>query len=155
VSQCVEASTDTVHMINSEYRFISCTSSPSKKGHSPQFLAHVYCGQTAGCISIPLGTEVGLDPGDFVLDGDTSCPLKAVPPIFGRCLLWPNCWMGQDGTKAGRPRPRRHCVRWSQDPPKKGARPPIFGPCILWPNSCPSQLLVSSCFLGGRSWVPV
>jgi len=28
-------------------------------GHSPQFSAHVYCGQTAVCIRIPLGTEVG------------------------------------------------------------------------------------------------
>jgi len=27
-------------------------------GHSPQFSAHVYCGQTAGCIGIPFGTEV-------------------------------------------------------------------------------------------------
>ena len=40
-------------------------SSPTQKGHSPQFLAHVYCGQiyygrTAVCIRIPLDTEVGL-----------------------------------------------------------------------------------------------
>ena len=27
------------------------------KGHSPQFFAHVYCGQIAACISIPIGTE--------------------------------------------------------------------------------------------------
>jgi len=27
-------------------------------------------GQTAGWIKMPLGTEVGLDPGDIVLDGD-------------------------------------------------------------------------------------
>jgi len=30
----------------------------SQKGHSPQFLADVYCGQTAVCIRMPLGTEV-------------------------------------------------------------------------------------------------
>jgi len=29
----------------------------------------VYCGQTAGWINVPLGTEVGLGPGDIVLDG--------------------------------------------------------------------------------------
>ena len=29
----------------------------------------VYCGQTAGCIRTPLGTEVGLSLGDIVLDG--------------------------------------------------------------------------------------
>ena len=40
-----------------------------KKGQSPQFLAHVYCGQTAGWIKTPLGTEVDLGPGHFVLDG--------------------------------------------------------------------------------------
>ena len=44
------------------------------KGHSPQFLAHVCCGQTAGWIEMPLGMEVGLGPGDIVLDG-TQLPL--------------------------------------------------------------------------------
>jgi len=34
-----------------------------------QFLAHVYCGQTAGWIKMPLGTEVNIGPGDVVLDG--------------------------------------------------------------------------------------
>ena len=36
------------------------------------FSAHVCCGQTAGCIRIPLCIEVGLDPGDIVLDGDPA-----------------------------------------------------------------------------------
>jgi len=40
-----------------------------------QFLAHVYCRQTAGWIKIPLGTEVNLGPGDIVLDG-LAAPLK-------------------------------------------------------------------------------
>jgi len=35
-------------------------SSLPPKRHSPQFSAHVYCGQTAGWIKMPLGTEVGL-----------------------------------------------------------------------------------------------
>jgi len=30
---------------------------PAKKGHSPQFSAYVYCGQTAVCIRIPLGRK--------------------------------------------------------------------------------------------------
>jgi len=34
-----------------------------------QFLAHVYCGQTAGWMKMPLGTEVDLGPGHIVLDG--------------------------------------------------------------------------------------
>jgi len=39
---------------------------PRKKAHPNQFVAHVYCGQTAVCIRIPLGTEVGLSLGDIV-----------------------------------------------------------------------------------------
>jgi len=45
---------------------------PPQKGHSPQFSAHVCCGQTAGWIKMPLGTEVGLGPGHIVLDGDPA-----------------------------------------------------------------------------------
>jgi len=46
-------------------------SSPPKKGHSApvHFSAHVYCGQTAGWIKMPLGTKVGLGPGHVVLHG--------------------------------------------------------------------------------------
>jgi len=32
----------------------------------------VYCGQTVGWIKMPLGAEVGLGPGDIVLDGGPS-----------------------------------------------------------------------------------
>ena len=35
----------------------------------------VYCGQTVGWIKMTLGTEVGLGPGDIVLDGDPA-PLR-------------------------------------------------------------------------------
>jgi len=31
-----------------------------KKGRSPQFSAHVYCGQTAAWIKMPIGVEIGL-----------------------------------------------------------------------------------------------
>jgi len=40
-----------------------------KMGQSAQFSAHLYCGQTAGWIKIPLGMEVGLSLSDIVLDG--------------------------------------------------------------------------------------
>jgi len=71
-----------------------------KKGHSsPQFSAHVYYGQTAGWIKIPLGTEVGLGPGHVVLYGEPPPFLGEVtPPIFGPCLLWSNGWMNWDAT---------------------------------------------------------
>ena len=44
--------------------------------HPTQFLAHVYCGQTAGWIKMPLGAEVNLGPGDVVLDGVAAPPPK-------------------------------------------------------------------------------
>jgi len=51
---------------------------PPLKGHSPQFSAHVRCGQTAGWTKMPLRIDVGLGPGDcdFVLDGDLATPRK-------------------------------------------------------------------------------
>jgi len=46
---------------------------PEKGAESPpQFSAHFYCGQTAACIKMSLGMEVGLSPGDFVFDGDPA-----------------------------------------------------------------------------------
>jgi len=45
---------------------------PPKKGAQPQFSVHVYCGQAAVCIGIPLGTEVGLSLDDVVLDRNTA-----------------------------------------------------------------------------------
>ena len=48
----------------------------------------------------------------------------------GPCPLWPNGWMDQDATwYGGRPRPKRHCVRWGLSSPYKGQSLPIFGPC--------------------------
>jgi len=63
---------------------------PPKKGaQRPQFSAHVRCGQTAGWIKLPLGMDVGLGPGDFVLDGDPASPIKkgAQPPNFRRMSI--------------------------------------------------------------------
>jgi len=41
------------------------------------------CGQTAGWIKIPLGTEVGLGQGDIVLDGDPALlPKRGHSPPF-------------------------------------------------------------------------
>jgi len=72
----------------------------------------VYCGQTVGWIKMKLGTEVGLGPRHTVLDGDRA------PPIFGPYPLLPNGWMHKAGTwYGGRPRPRRHCIRWRTSSP--------------------------------------
>jgi len=49
-----------------------------KRGQAPKFLAHVYCGQTTGWIKMPLGTKVGLSPGDCVRWGPSPLPTKGV-----------------------------------------------------------------------------
>jgi len=57
-------------------------------------LAHVYCGQTAGWMKTPLGTEVdnNIIPDHIVLDGVPALRergTRAPPPLFGPCLFWP------------------------------------------------------------------
>ena len=101
-----------------------------KRGQTPQFSAHMYCGKTAGWIKMTLSMEVGFGPGHIALDGDPAFPpeKRPEPPIFGPFLLWPNSWMDQHAIwYGGRPRLRRHCVRWEPSPlPKNGAQPPNF-----------------------------
>ena len=49
-----------------------------QNGQSSQFSAHIYCGQTAAWIKMPLSTAVGLGLRDIVSDGDPAPPpLKA------------------------------------------------------------------------------
>ena len=54
------------------------------------------CGQMVGRIKMPLGTEVGLGPGDqlpsAVRWGPSYHPKghSRPLPLFGPCLLWPN-----------------------------------------------------------------
>ena len=55
---------------------------PPKRRQSPQFSAHVYCGQTAGWIKMPLGMDVDLGPGHIVLDGEY------LVIYYGICLLY-------------------------------------------------------------------
>jgi len=58
-----------------------------QKGRSPQFLAHVYCGQMAAWIKMPLGTEIGLVLRDIVFDVDSATPRERAhaPPVN----FWP------------------------------------------------------------------
>ena len=125
----------------------------SEKGSGalpPQFVAHFYCGQTAGCIKMTLGTEVGLTQRKLCYMG-IQHPLSkkgADPPIFGQRLLWPNGCMDQEGTWHGvRPQPRRLCVRWGPPPPQKGDRaPPQFSAISILAK----RLYVSRCHLEWR-----
>jgi len=112
-----------------------------QKGRSPQFSAHICCGQTAAWIKMPLCTEVGLGPGDIVLDGDPapSSPRRGWSPLqfsayVYRCQTpgWIKMTLGMAvGLGPG------HIVL-NGDPaplPQKGGRVPLnFGPFLLWPN---------------------
>jgi len=99
-------------------------SSPSSKGTQPPILAHISCGQMAGWIKLPLGMEVGLGPGVFVLCGDPApLPKRGRPPNFrpisvvvkrlnaSRChLVWRDLGPGHialDGDPAS-PLPKEH-----------------------------------------------
>ena len=110
---------------------------PKKGAEPPQFSAHVYCGQTARCIKMPLCMEVGSAQATLCQMGRSS-PKRGTAPVFGSCLLWRNGWMDENATWYGStPWPRPHCVRWGPSSPRKGhsSPPPLFGPCLLWPRS--------------------
>ena len=111
---------------------------PRKKGNSPQFSAHVCCGQNAGWIKMPLGMELGLGPGDFLIDGDIAPSQKRAQSLHqfsahvycGQTAGWIQMPLG---TEVGLD-PGHIVLDWDPGPPKKRAHPPIFGPCLLWPN---------------------
>jgi len=100
--------------------------SPPAEPPVPQFSAHFYCGQTAGCIKMSLGTDVGLSPGDFLLDGQPVLPHQkgGGAPQFSA-----NVYCGQTagwilGTKAGLS--PGDCVRCGPSPPQFS----VHGYCV-------------------------
>jgi len=70
------------------------TQFPSPKG--AQFSANVRCGQTAGWTKIPLGMEVGLDPGDFVFDGHTHTTQFLAHVYCGQTAGWMKTPLGAE-----------------------------------------------------------
>jgi len=116
-----------------------CPSSPPRKKADPYFSAHFYCRQMAECIKMPLGMEVGLSPGDFVLDGDpASPPLKRHSPQFlsnvccGQTTGWMKTPLGTEVDLG-----RGHIVLDGVPALRERgtAAPHLFGPCLLWPRS--------------------
>jgi len=78
------------------------TSHPPKGGRAPNFRPF-YCGQTAGCIKMPLSVEVGFSPGDFVLDANPArLPKKGRSPQFsahvycGQTAAWTKMPLGTE-----------------------------------------------------------
>jgi len=109
-----------------------------QKRRSPtQFSAHVYCGQTAAWIKMPLGTEVDLGLHDIVcVRCGPSHPQKKRHthplPIFGPCLLWPNGWMDEDPLGTAVDLGPGHIVLDGVPALAKGAQqPPYFRPMSI------------------------
>ena len=113
-------------------------------GRSPQFSAHVGCGQLAASINMPLGMEVGLVPSDFVLDWNPAPPPRkgGGAPNFRPMSIVPERLDGSRWNLAW---------RWASGDPatlsKKGAKPPNFSPFLLWPNGWMHQ---DATWYGGR-----
>ena len=88
---------------------------------------------------MPLGMELGLSPGDFVLDGDTAPPQKRDrAPKFsahvycGQTAGWIKTTLGMEVGLS----PGDVMLDGDQAPPQKGggAPSPIFGKFLLCPN---------------------
>ena len=54
------------------------------KGAQPPLFDHVYCGQTAGWIKMPLGSEVDLGPFHIVLDGNPAPDFRPMSIVAKR-----------------------------------------------------------------------
>ena len=99
-------------------------------GRSPQFSAHVYCGQTASWIKMALGMEVGLGPVHIVLDGETApLPKKGRDPQFSAnlyCGQTAGCIKMPLGTEVGLSPGDFVLDRDPAPYPKRGGAPPNF-----------------------------
>ena len=116
---------------------------PKKGAEPPPIFGHVYRGQTAAWIKMPLGMQVGLCPGHIVLHGDPPLapPKGAEPPQFSAhvCCGQTAGWIKMPiGTMVGLGRTTL-CYMQAQLHHSQGAQPPDFGPCRLWPNGCMDQ----------------
>ena len=127
---------------------------PPPKEHTPQFLAHICCGQMTAWIKMSLGMELGLGPGDFVLDGDPASPSPkgggAFPQFSAHfyCDQTAGCIKMPLGVEAGLS-PGDFVLDGDPAPFPKRRRNQIFGQCLLWPNGWMDQ---DSTRHGGRPW---
>jgi len=89
---------------------------------------------------ISLAMEVGLSPGDFVLDGDAApSPQKGGgAPQFSThvyCCQMAGWIKMPSGMEVGLG--PDEIVRWGpSSPAQKRTQRPVFGTCLLWPNGC-------------------
>jgi len=113
---------------------------PPKGGGDPlQFSAHFYSDQTAACIKMPLGIELDLGPGDFVLDGDPAPPpQRGTDPQFSAhicCGQMAACIKMSLGMELGLDIGDFVLDGDPAPPCQKGQTPsPIFSTCLLRSN---------------------
>jgi len=107
--------------------------SPTKGRTPPKKSAHVYCGQMAGWIKMPIGMEVGLGLRDIVFDVDPASPRKMGTPTPTQFLAHVYCgqMVGWMKTPLGREIDlgSHHIVLDEVPAPEKGAQyppPPLF-----------------------------
>ena len=112
----------------------------------------VYCGQTVGRIKMKLGIQVGLGPGNIVLDGDPAPLAKRgrSPPFSAHiCCSQMAGWIKMPlGTEIDLS--RGHIV--FDGNPVSSAKghsspPPLFGHCLLWPRTSPVSATAELLFL--------
>ena len=94
-----------------------------------------------GYIKMPLGTEIGLGPGDIVLDGYPAPHGKGHSSrlhfsVHVYCGQTAECIRILFGTEVGL---GSGVIVLHGDPRKGAQQPPTFGPCLLRPNGRPSQ----------------
>jgi len=105
---------------------------------------------------MPLGIELGLGPGDFVLDGDPDPPPKGAHPQFSAhvyCGERAGCIRIPLGMEVGLgpgdfvldedPVPP---LRKGHSSPLFAQQPPLVSARVYCGHGLPSQLLVSSCY---------
>jgi len=126
-----------------------------RKGHSPQFLANVRCGQIAGWTKMPLCVDVGLGLGNFVFDGAPPLPEKkcTAPTQFlahvycGQMTGWIKMPLVTE-VNLGPGDVVLDGVAALPHPPKRGTAL-SFSPCLLWPNCWMDEDVT---WYGSRPW---
>jgi len=110
-------------------------SAPPEKGVPKEIFGPCFCGQTTGWIKVALGTEVGLSPGDFVLDGNAAPPQKMgrssqffAHVYCGQTAGWTKMPLGMELGLG----PGDFCVRWGPSNHWKKGTPTLSN---FWPMS--------------------
>jgi len=116
---------------------------PPKRGTAPNFRP-ICCGQMAGWIKMPLAMQVGLVPGDFVLDGDPDFPLpkkgaESAHVYCGQTAGWINMALGMEVSL----NPGDFVLDGAQPPSQKGGGAPF-------PNFRPISIVAKR--LDGSRW---